>query len=163
VLGGALVLSAGLLRRLCETAANTRDSDEVAPISNFSQDAQARARIEQLAMDAVRRHEEARGWRVVDVSADKCGWDLTSYPPPLSEGAQEKPRHIEVKGRAVGAKTITATYNEILYALNQAEKFYLAIVFVGENDAVEPPIFIKEPFDKVPDGNAVSVNYEIES
>jgi superfamily II DNA or RNA helicase len=169
VLGGALVLSAGVLRRLCETAADSGDSgdsDEVAPISDFSPDAQARARIERLAMDAVRRHEEARGWRVVDVSADKCGWDLTSYPPPpppLSEGAQEKPRHIEVKGRALGAKTITATYNEILYALNQAEKFYLAIVFVGENDAVEPPIFIKEPFDKVPDGNAVSVNYEIEA
>ena len=41
-------------------------------------------------MDAVRRAEEARGCRVVDVSAQKCGWDLTSYPPAV-EGKQPTP------------------------------------------------------------------------
>jgi len=32
-------------------------------------------------MDAVRRSEEARGCKVVDVSAETRGWDLPSYPP----------------------------------------------------------------------------------
>ncbi|MGL4423716.1 MAG: hypothetical protein ACRCZF_23870 [Gemmataceae bacterium] len=27
------------------------------------------------------RAEEAKGHRVVDVSAQKCGWDVSSYPP----------------------------------------------------------------------------------
>ena len=65
----------------------------------------------------------------MDVSADKCGWDLTSYPPAV-DGKQPEPRHIEVKGRVKGASTVTVTRNEILYALNQADKFLLAIVLV---------------------------------
>jgi hypothetical protein len=73
VLGGALVVPAGLLRKLRGTTAE-------AP--TFSADAAARRRIELAAMAAVRRVEEARGCKVVDVSAEKCGWDLTSYPPP---------------------------------------------------------------------------------
>ena len=81
-------------------------------------------------MDAVRQAEEGRGCRVVDVSADKCGWDLTAYPPE-ADGKQAEPRHIEVKGRIAGAETVTVTRNEILYALNQAERFVLAIVMVG--------------------------------
>ena len=97
----------------------------------FSTDAAARARIEKLAMDAVRRAEEARGCRVVDVSAEKCGWDITSYPPAV-DGKQPDARHIEVKGRVKGAGTVTITRNEMLYALNQADKFVLAIVLVGE-------------------------------
>ena len=99
--------------------------------SAFSADPAARARIEKLAMDAVRRAEEARGCRVVDVSAQKCGWDLTSYPPAV-DGKQPEARHIEVKGRVKGAGTVTITRNEMLYALNQADKFLLAIVLVGE-------------------------------
>jgi hypothetical protein len=102
----------------------------------FSQDPAARSRIEKLAMRAVRISEEARGCRVVDVSSQKCGWDLTSYPPAL-DGRLPGTRHIEVKGRVKGASTITVTRNEMLYALNQADKFILAIVFVGEDDAVE--------------------------
>lgn len=68
-LGGALVALAGLLRRLRE--APTED------VATFAADAAARARIEKLAMDAVRRVEEAQGCTVVDVAAQKCGWDLT--------------------------------------------------------------------------------------
>ena len=34
-------------------------------------------------MNAVRVAEEARGCRVVDVSAQKCGWDITSYAPAV--------------------------------------------------------------------------------
>ena len=123
-LGGALVVPIGLLRRL-------RGESPAEYGSAFSADPAARARVEKLAMDAVRHAEEARGCRVVDVSAQKCGWDLTSYPPAV-DGKQPEARHIEVKGRVQGAGTVTITRNEMLYALNQADKFLLAIVLVGE-------------------------------
>ncbi|MGV3625141.1 MAG: helicase-related protein, partial [Archangium sp.] len=70
VLGGALVVPSGLVRELRGEKAEL-----------LSQDPLARARIERLAMEAVRKAEEARGCRVEDVSAQKCGWDLTSWPP----------------------------------------------------------------------------------
>lgn len=154
VLGGALVVPIGLLRKL--RGDTPQDGDA------FSPDAAARSRIEQIAMQAVRAAEEAHGCCVVDVSAQKCGWDLTSYPPVV-EGKQPEPRHIEVKGRVKGASTITVTRNEILYALNQADKFYLAIVLVGEDDAVDGPYFIQHPFDSAPDWGASSINYDIKA
>jgi hypothetical protein len=96
VLGGALVVPAALMHKL-------RGDEPTDPVAAaFAADAAARARIERLAMDAVRRAEEARGCHIVDVSADKCGWDLTSYPPAVN-GKSPEPRHIEVKGRVKGA------------------------------------------------------------
>ena len=104
VLGGALVVPAGLMNKL-------RGDDPADPVAaTAAADAAARKRIEQLAMDAVRHAEEQRGCRVLDVSAAKCGWDLTSYPPPV-DGKQPDPRHIEVKGRIKGAATVCITRN----------------------------------------------------
>jgi hypothetical protein len=114
------------------------DDDATPPVSS---NLAARTRIEQLAMDAVRRAEEAQGCRVVDVSKDKCGWDLTSYPPASGEDVPEA-RHVEVKGRVKGASTITVTRNEMLYAFNQGDKFVLAIVLVGEDNSVDGPHYI---------------------
>jgi len=154
-LGGALVIPAGLLRRLRgETSAE--DGTEL------STDPVARARIEKLAMDAVRRNEESRGCRVVDVSAHKCGWDITSYPAAV-EGKQPAVRHIEVKGRAQGAGTVTITRNEMLYALNQADKFRLAIVLVGENDTIDGPHYLRNLFDAEPGWGVSSTNFEIKA
>jgi superfamily II DNA or RNA helicase len=154
-LGGALVIPAGLLRRLRGEAPSG-----TGPV--FSPDPIARARIERIAMDAVSRAEAARGCRVVDVSALKCGWDLTSYPPAI-DGKQPEARHIEVKGRVQGAGTITITRNEMLYACNQADKFILAIVLVGENDAVEGPHYIRNPFDAEPGWGVASVNFDLDA
>jgi hypothetical protein len=154
-LGGALVVPAGLLRQL-------RGDVTGAGQAAFAADAAARARIEQLAMDAVRRAEEARGCRVVDVSAQKCGWDLTSYPP-VTAGKQPAARHIEVKGRVHGAGTVTITRNEILFALNQADKFVLAIVLVGEEDAVDGPYYLRNLFDSEPGWGISSINYELQA
>ena len=87
VLGGALIVPAGLMNRL-------RGDEPADPVaSTFAADAAARKRIEQLAMNAVRRAEEARGCRVVDVSAAKCGWDLTSYPPDRRRQAAATASH----------------------------------------------------------------------
>ncbi|HVA49150.1 MAG TPA: helicase-related protein [Pirellulales bacterium] len=157
VLGGALVVPAGLLR-------HARGDDAAAP--EVSAGPLARSRIERLAMEAVRRYEEARGCQVVDVSREKCGWDLTSNPPALDHRQapnhkQTEPRHIEVKGRAKGAATVTVTRNEILYAFNQGDKFVLAIVIVAEDDSVEGPYYIRRPFDREPGWGVASINFDL--
>lgn len=149
VLGGALVIPQGLLRTL---------RGEVMPA--HTADAAARSKIERLAMNAVMAAERAKGHEVFDVSAEKCGWDVTSCPPAIA-GRQPLTRHIEVKGRIAGADTITVTRNEILYAFNQAEKFVLAIVFVHDDDSVDGPHELLKPFQREPDWGAASVTYNI--
>jgi SNF2 family DNA or RNA helicase len=156
VLGGALVIPAGLMQK-------RRGDEPVDPVgAAASSDAAARSRIEVLAMEAVRRTEEAQGCKVVDVSADKCGWDLTSYPPAV-DGKLPEPRHIEVKGRVKGAGTVCVTRNEMLYAFNQGNKFVLAVVLVRENDAVEGPHYIRNPFDREPGWGVSSINFDLKA
>ncbi|MFZ6654722.1 helicase-related protein [Undibacterium sp. TJN19] len=151
VVGGALVIPAGLL-------AQRRGDVEG---ETWTADSAARARVERVAMAAVRKAEEAMGHQVIDVSAEKCGWDLTSIPS-AEEGKMAEARHIEVKGRAKGQSSITVTRNEILYALNQAEKFILAIVIVdGENH--EGPYYIRTPFDQEPGWAVSSINMDLRS
>lgn len=154
-LGGALVVPVGLLRRL-------RGEPPTEEAATFAADAAARAHIERLAMEAVRRAEEVRNCCVVDVSDQKCGWDITSYPP-AKDGQQPEARHIEVKGRVKGATTVTVTRNEILYAFNQADKFILAIVLVGEDDTVDGPYYLRNPFDQEPGWGVASVNYDLKA
>ena len=62
-----------------------------------------------------------------------------------------------------GAGTVTITRNEMLYALNQADKFVLAIVLVGEDDAVDGPHYLRNPFDAEPGWGVSSVNYELKA
>ncbi len=154
VLGAALIVPAGLMNKL-------RGDEPVDPVAaTFAADPVARSRIEQLAMQAVQSAEEARGCRVVDVSAAKCGWDLSSYPPAM-DGKQPDPRHIEVKGRVKGASTVTITRNEMLYAFNQGSKFVLAIALVGDNDAIDGPHYIRNAFDREPGWGVASINYSL--
>ncbi len=151
-LGGALVVPIGLMRKL--RGESTEDA------TTFSADAAARARIEKLAMDAVTRVEEAAGCCVVDVSAQKCGWDITSYPPAL-DGKQPEARHIEVKGRVKGATTVTVSKNEIFHAFNQGEKYYLAIVLINEDNTVAGPYYLQHPFKEEPGWAVASVNFDL--
>lgn len=154
VLGAALIVPAGLMNKL------RGDEPVDSAAATFAADSAARSRIERLAMRAVQLAEEARGCRVVDVSAAKCGWDLSSYPPAI-DGKQPDPRHIEVKGRVKGASIVTVTRNEMLYAFNQGHKFVLAIALVGENDAVEGPHYIRNPFDREPGWGVASINFSL--
>jgi hypothetical protein len=111
-------------------------------------------------MRAVMDAERALGHDVIDVSADKCGWDVTSLPKAL-DGRLPSSRHIEVKGRAKGQTTITVTRNEILYGLNQSEKFILAIVMVdGEHH--EGPFYVRQPFTQEPDWAVTSINLDLD-
>ncbi|MGF1869693.1 helicase-related protein [Photobacterium indicum] len=147
VIGGALVIPQGLLSyRKGET--------------QFAVDALARARVEQVAMNAVMNVEKSFGYEVVDVGAEKCGWDVTSRPPVNSDGSIKQDRHIEVKGRAKGQSTITVSRNEVIYGLNQADKFILAIVIV-DGDAHEGPFYVKTPFTVEPDFGVASINYDL--
>src|SRR5271155_849961 len=109
-------------------------------------------------MEAVRRVEESQGCHVVDVSKDKCGWDLTSHPAAIDH-KQPEPRHIEVKGRVKGASTVTVTRNEMLYAFNQGDKFVLAIALVGEDDSIDGPHYVRTPFDREPGWGVASINF----
>jgi len=155
VLGGALIVPIGLLRKL---------RGEPAPdaAAGLSTDPAARSRIEELAMTAVRVAEEARGCRVVDVSAQKCGWDMTSYRPAL-HGRLPESRHIEVKGRVKGASTVTVTKNEIFESWNQGVKYHLAIVLVGEDDSIDGPHYVPHPFKEEPGWGVSSVNYDLKA
>ena len=147
VIGGALVIPQGLLaQRKGET--------------EFSVDADSRARIERVAMDAVMSVEKGFGYDVKDVGAEKCGWDVTSRPPANLDGSIKSDRHIEVKGRSKGQSTITVSRNEIIYGLNQAEKFILAIVVV-DGDSFEGPFYVREPFNAEPDFGVASINYDL--
>ena len=83
ILGGALVVPAGLLRKVRGEG----------PALNAA-DAAARKRIETLAMQAVIDAEEAKGHRVVDVSAQKCGWDVSQLP------AEQAPTRSTSRSRA---------------------------------------------------------------
>ncbi len=146
VVGGALVIPAGLLGER--------------PTQDFSVDAEARRRVDLLAMQAVIKAERAMGYETKDVSIEKCGWDITSMPP-MKEGRLSEPRHIEVKGRAKGQTTITVTKNEIITALNQSDKFLLAIVLV-EGDRCEGPYYVRNPFSQEPDWAVTSLNLDLD-
>ena len=137
ILGGAFVVPNGLLRHL--------RGEAPAPTSA---DAEARRRIELKAMEAVFKAEKAMGHTCEDVSAEKCGWDITSRPPVV-DGRIPTPRHIEVKGRAKGAEDVIITRNEMMYGLNQGDKFVLAIVWV-DGDTVDGPHYIDNPFRAEP-------------
>jgi superfamily II DNA or RNA helicase len=154
VLGAALIVPGGLMNKL-------RGDEPIDPTAaTFAADAAARSRIEQLAMQAVTKAEEARGCRVVDVSAAKCGWDLSSYPPAV-DGRQPDPRHIEVKGRVKGASTVTVSRNEMLYAFNQGDKFVLAIALVDSDDSIDGPHYVRNPFDREPGWGVASINFNL--
>ncbi len=147
ILGGSLVIPAGLLLQ--------RKGQP-----GWTADAAARARVEQIAMRTVMDAERALGHDVIDVSAEKCGWDVTSLPKAL-DGKLPPSRHIEVKGRAKGQTTITVTRNEILYGLNQSDKFILAIVMV-DGEQHEGPFYVRQPFTQEPDWAVTSINLNLD-
>lgn len=151
IVGGTLVVPAGWFQA----------SEPVDAPAAFNADAQARSRIEQLAMEAVLAAERAMGFLPRDVSAEKCGWDITSAQPPQGETLPDD-RLIEVKGRAKGATTITLTKNEIIAALNKPDQFWLAIVLINEDDSTEGPYYLQGPVSQAPDWAEVSKNLELD-
>ncbi|AFZ33590.1 helicase domain protein (plasmid) [Gloeocapsa sp. PCC 7428] len=153
VVGGALVVSLGLLQRLQGQHSDT---------AMFAQETQ---RVERAAMAAVMAAERKLGYAPKDVSQDKCGYDIESRVP------QKELRFIEVKGRIAGAATVTVTKNEIITALNKPNDFILALVQVPQSEEVTEEDcqvhdgdlvirYLRQPFHKEPDFAVTSVNYD---
>lgn len=143
VLGGAMIIPAGLLLKLTGQSSDT--------VPSFAADTK---RSEQLAMTAVMAAETQLGFLPRDVSEQKLGYDIESAIP--GEG---RLRFIEVKGRVKGATTVTITKNEILTALNKPDDFILAICEVDGDQAT--PRYVRQPFHREPDFAVTSVNYDL--
>ena len=142
VLGGVLVVPAGLLRKMAGgigASVATRDTQAAA--------ARARAAV----MDV----ERGLGFEPVDREADKVGYDVESRVPGTG-----KLRFIEVKGRVQGASTVTVTKNEILTSLNKPEDYILAIVEFQDGGS-ELVHYVRRPFRREPDFGVTSVNYDL--
>ncbi|HMM97451.1 MAG TPA: helicase-related protein [Anaerolineales bacterium] len=149
VIGGALIIPAGLLARL--------QGETISPEAALF--GKRRKAVELAAMRAVMDKERQFGFEPEDVSVQDLGWDIESRIPGTG-----KLRFIEVKGRAEGATTVTISKNEILAGLNKPEDYYLAVVevaFAGERAEGKEPIYIRSPFQREPDFAATSVNYEL--
>lgn len=98
--------------------------------------------------------ERRLGFNPRDVSDANLGYDVESAIP--NSGLL---RFLEVKGRVRGAKTVTITKNEILTGLNKPEQFILALAILDPDD--ESVRYVRMPFEKEPDFNATSVNYDL--
>jgi hypothetical protein len=144
-IGGSIVVPIGLLKKLMP----------VDSIPGEAVSAEARRAMELLAMRMVMDAERGLGNVPRDVSGEKCGYDIESKVQ--TDG---KLRFIEVKGRAVGAHTVTVTRNEILTALNKPDDFILAIGQV--EDGQQKLVYIRQPFQQEPEFAVESINYNLQ-
>jgi SNF2 family DNA or RNA helicase len=147
VLGGLLVVPAGLIRSL------TGKDERTPSQSKDTQAAAARAR--QIIMDI----EKSLGFEPTDREFEKLGYDIESAIPGTG-----KLRFLEVKGRIEGADVLTVTKNEILYSLNKPDDFVLAIVAFKDGGAHEVR-YLRRPFhDKgiTTDFAGATVNFPFE-
>jgi hypothetical protein len=148
-IGGSLVVPIGLLHKLLPPSAVSgyAEADAVS--------AEARKKMELLAMQMVMEAEKQLGNQPRDVSAEKCGYDIESKVE-----ANGKLRFIEVKGRIAGALTVTVTRNEILTALNKPDDFILAI---GQADGAQQTlVYVRRPFQLEPEFAVESINYKLQ-
>src|SRR5579884_4203704 len=144
VLGGAMIIPVGLLRKLTGQAPE--------PPPDFALDTEE---SERRAMQAVMETERRLGFNPRDVSDQNLGYDVESAIP--NSGLL---RFLEVKGRVRGARTVTITKNEILTGLNKPQQFILALVLLDPDR--EEVRYARVPFEKEPDFKATSVNYDLE-
>jgi len=147
VKGGALVIPAGLLRRLSE--------DETG-VADLSVDPAMRKKVERLAMEAVMEAERGLGRIPRDVSDQRgIGYDIESKNPETGQLY-----FVEVKGRAEARNTVTITRTEILCSRNEPDKFRLALVVVGDRGP-QPPRYARDlPFGE-PDFAETSRSYDL--
>jgi len=143
LLGAALVIPRGLIERL-------RGEREAGP-AMFARETE---RVERLAVDAVMASERAVGRQPREMARNNKGFDIRSRDP-----ITDRLYFVEVKGRVLGAETVTVTKNEILTGLNEPDQFVLALVAVdgGATDVR----YLTKPFRTSEDSlfDVTSVNY----
>ena len=135
VIGGALVVPAGLLHRRSGSATPAGLS-------------LPRAEVERRAIDAVLATEERLGWQAVDLNEaqrNNPGFDIRSHQLSLGDGAGDV-KFIIVKGRIGAAATVTVSRNEILTALNRPEHFVLALVAMSPS-GTDTVRYLRQPFE----------------
>ena len=136
VVGGALVLPAGLLRRL--------RGESIAV--DATADLLSRREVERRAVEAVLQAEDAAGWLAEDMNEshpNHPGYDVCST---RRGGTVSEYRYIEVKGRVSGAEVVTVTRNEILTSLNEPDRWLLALVEVRPAGGEEVR-YLHRPFE----------------
>jgi hypothetical protein len=141
VTGGLLVVPIGLIASM-----SGRRWPTAPPVDTQASAARARA--------AVMVVERALGFEPTDREFERLGYDIESRVP--ATGAL---RFIEVKGRVMGAETVTVTKNEILTSLNEPDDFILALVeFLSDHE--HRVRYLRRPFRREPDFGVTSVNYD---
>ena len=152
VVGGALVLPAGLLRRL---------RGEPAPV-DAAADVVARREVERRAIAAVLQAEDVAGWKAEDMNEshpNHPGYDVCST---RRGSTVSEYRYIEVKGRVSGADVVTVTQNEIRTSLNEPDIWLLALVEVRPEGGEEVR-YLHRPFQAGSDDylfDVTSVNFD---
>ena len=127
VLGGALVVPIGLLRKM---------QGQPAQVDNNTD---CRDEVERLAMETVKATERALGREPRDVSEQRgIGYDIESKDPTTGQLY-----FIEVKGRAGADDQVTLPRSEVLCALNEPERFRLAVVVV-EGGQARSPVYVRD-------------------
>lgn len=133
VVGGALVVPAGVLRRLRgeqldQPQAHARDTTAT----------------DRRAVAAVLAAEARLGRDAEEMAHNNPGYDI------ISREADGSLLFIEVKGRMRGADDFTVSRNQILHGLNAADRFILALVEVPPEDEPcegDPPVrYLRHPF-----------------
>ncbi len=125
VVGGALVVPAGLVAKLTGTAVPDHAHDTV--------------RTEKLAVAAVLVAERALGRDPTEMPHNNEGYDVET------RAADGRLLFIEVKGRVTGADRFTVTKRELSYGLNNADRHILALVRVNEDDTTTVR-YLYDPF-----------------
>ncbi len=135
VVGGALIVPARLLSSVPEP-----------PQPEAS--AVARAEVERRAIEAVLEAEYQVGWQAEDLNEahrNHPGYDVRSRKAGTDGGLGDV-KFIEVKGRILGAPTVTVSRNEILTALNEPDHFVLALVEVSP-EGTDTVRYLRRPFE----------------
>lgn len=142
VVGGALVVPAGLLR-----------ARQGATAQEIADHAAERTVTERAAVDAVMAAERRIGRSPVEMPPNNKGFDIES------RDANGILWFIEVKGRVAGAETFTITRSEIGVGRNKVDQHILALVEVEEATAKELR-YVRRAFEDVGDlpFDTISVN-----
>ena len=144
VIGGALIVPQSLL--------DVPDIETSAPLEVSQAN---RERINRLAVDAVMAAERKLERKPTERDHHNRGYDIESKDPKTNQLL-----FIEVKGKAVGSTSVTVTKTQILTAFNKPDNFILAIVEVN-GETTEKIHYIRKPFQKEPDFEVTSVNYNL--
>ncbi len=144
VMGGVLIVPANVLND--HELPDFKTGDFASP--------EEKAAIERDGMEAVFAVERELANEARDRSKEKLGYDVESVC-----GKTGNLRFIEVKGRKKDATTVTITKNEIIYALNLPEQYYLALAMV-EGKQVDV-YYVQHAFNFEPDFGVTSINFNI--